>query len=44
MENTIFCDFVTFFIDFDFCFKIRFLAYWITEKNMIFMTSNGPSD
>ena len=45
MENMTFYDFVTLVIDFighDFCFKIRFIASGSTEKNVTFMTSNGP--
>ena len=40
-----FYDFITFVIDIvggGFCFIIRFIASWSTEKNLIFMTLNGP--
>jgi len=40
------CDFITFVIDFAgvwFSFLDRFIASWSTEKNMTFMTLNGPS-
>jgi len=46
MENMIFYDFITFVIDFVgvfFCLKFRFIASWSTEKNMNFMTLNGPN-